>query len=157
MRLVDEQDQIIAFPYLVYDSLYPLLEHSSQHSARYYSRHLELNDVGVLEPRRQAFRFKFYLSGQALDDRGLADTRLAHQHRRVSPFAMTQDFYHLTDLFVSSNDRRELVLASQLVQADAKMFQIWGKFIPAAIFFFLFLVTADSGLNLLHDHLPIRA
>src|SRR5262249_5914991 len=157
MRLVYKQHQVVAFFDLAYDSLYPLLEHPPQHRTRHYSGHLELDEVGISQPLRHAFGLEFYLAGQAFDHRRLADPGLSYEHRGVRPLAMTQNFDHLADLFIPADHRRELVLASELVQADAEVFQVRRQFIPAPILFLLFLVTADSCLNLLHYHLPVRA
>src|SRR5262249_55587576 len=117
MRLVYKQHQVVAFFDLAYDSLYPLLEHPPQHRTRHYSGHLELDEVGISQPLRHAFGLEFYLAGQAFDHRRLADPGLSYEHRGVRPLAMTQNFDHLADLFIPADHRRELVLASELVQA----------------------------------------
>jgi hypothetical protein len=113
--------------------------------------------MSIPEALRHAFGFEFNLAGQSLDHGCLADACFPDKHRRVGALAMTQDFDHLAYLFIPSDDGRKLVLAGELIEADAEMFQIGGKLIAPAILFFFFLVTADSGLNLLHHHLPVRA
>ena len=45
VRLVYEEDKVLAFLHLVDDSLYALLEHAAQHRARDESAHLQLHDV----------------------------------------------------------------------------------------------------------------
>jgi hypothetical protein len=84
-----------------------------------------LNEVSISEALRNAFRFEFDLASEPLHYSGLADACFSDEHGRVGALAMTQHFDHLADLFVPSNDRGKLVLASQLVQADAEMFEIW--------------------------------
>jgi hypothetical protein len=111
----------------------------------------------ISKPLRNAFGFEFDLASQPLDYSGLADACFSDKHRGIGALAMTQDFDHLADFFVPSNDRGKLVLSSQLVEADPEMFEIWRELIPAAILFFFLLVTADSGLDFLHHDLAVRS
>jgi len=116
-----------------------------------------LNDVRVAKPLRDSIRFEFDLAGKPFDYSGLAYARFAYEHRRVGPLAVTEDFDHLSNLFVATDYRRQLVLPGQFVEANAEMFQVRREFVTTAVTFLFLFVAADAGLNLLHNHLAVCA
>src|SRR5215813_4566060 len=70
---------------------------------------------------------------------------------------MTEYFDYLTNLLAPSDDRRKLVLPREFVEADSKVFKVRRQLVPPAVTLFLLLVVADPRLNLLHNHLAVRA
>ena len=60
--------------------------------------------------------------GQPLDDRGLADARLADQHRVVLGSA-AEDLDDAADLLVAADDRIELALAGERGQVAAVLLE----------------------------------
>src|SRR5262249_42467655 len=152
VRFVDEQDQIVSLFDLVDDSLDALFEHASEHGSGDDARHLQLDDVSVSESLGDGVGLKFNLASETLDDRGLSDAGLADEHRGVRALSMAEYFDDLTNLLASADDRRELVLSGEFVEADTKMFEVRRQLVPAPVALFLLLVVADSRLNLLHNH-----
>src|SRR5262245_5556134 len=97
------------------------------------------------------------LTGEPLDDRGLAHSRLANEHRRIRTFPMAEDLDHLSDLVAPADHRRELVLTGKLVEADAEVFQVRRQVVTPAILLFFLFVAAHTSLDLLDHHLAIGA
>ena len=89
-------------------------------------------------------RFEFDHTGESFDDGGLADARLADEHRRIGPLAVAEDFDHLLDLALTPDDRRQFVLPRELVERDAEMFEVRRKFVLLAERFGLLFARADA-------------
>ena len=82
--------------------------------------HVERDDALVLEPFRHVAADDALR--QAFDDGGLADARLADQHRVVLG-AAREHLDDAADLLVAADDRIELALRGQLGQVAAVLFQ----------------------------------
>ncbi len=100
--------------------LEPLLELAAVLRARDQRAHVEREDVLVLQPlghvaAHDALR-------QSLDDRRLADARLADQHRVVLGLAR-EDADDAPDLLVAADHRIELAVARQLDQVAAVLLE----------------------------------
>ena len=118
VELVDEQDDVAALGDLLHHLLQALLELAAVLRARDERSEVERVDLLVLEQVR-------HLVGrdarrQALDDGGLADARLADQHRVVLR-AARQDLHHALDLGLAADDRVELALLRLLRQVAAEL------------------------------------
>src|SRR5207248_1421650 len=118
MELVDEQDDVAPLHDLLHDLLQALLELAAVLRAGDEGGEVErvdllaLEDVGHLvagDPR-----------GEALDDGGLADARLADQDGVVL-LATRQDLHHALDLGLAADDRVELALRGLLRQVAAEL------------------------------------
>src|SRR2546429_9645745 len=70
---------------------------------------------------------------------------------------MAEYLDNLSYFFAAPDDRRQLVLTCQLIQANAEMLEIWRKLITASVPLFFFFVAADARRYLLHHHLSIGA
>jgi hypothetical protein len=118
VQLVDEQDDVAPGPDLLQDLLQPLLEVAPVAAAG--DERSEVQGVELLAPQGLGHVVRHDLLGQALDDGGLADSRLADEDRVVlrSP---RQHLHDALDLPVSSDHGIELVLASQLGQVPAEL------------------------------------
>ncbi len=81
MRLVDEQNQVIAIFDFINDAFDAFFEHAAQHSPGHDAAHLQLHDVRVAQARRNFLRLEFDQPRQSFDHCGLAHARLADQHR----------------------------------------------------------------------------
>ncbi len=111
VQLVDEEDDVAALGDLLHHLLEALLELAAVLRARDQGREVERVDLLVLEQLRHlavgdALR-------EALDDGGLADARLAHQHGVVLG-AAREDLHHALDLGLAADDRVELGLGGKL-------------------------------------------
>ena len=118
VELVDEQDDVAALGDLLHHLLQALLELTAVLRARDERREVERVDLLVLQqlghlvggdPR-----------GEALDDGGLADARLADQHGIVL-LAAREDLHHALDLELAADDRVELALGRLLRQVPAEL------------------------------------
>ena len=123
VRLVDEQDQVRPLLQLADHVLDPVLEHAAQHRARDHAVHLQIDDLAVAQPDRNALRLELDAARQPFGDGGLADAGLADQHHRVGALAVAEDFQHLLDLLVAAEHRRQLVLARQQIQVGREMLE----------------------------------
>ena len=121
VRLVDEENDVVLFLYLIDDALDALLEHAAQHRARDEAAHLKLDDMRIAQPCRDLFRLELDQPREAFDDGGLADAGLADEHRRIRTLAVREDLDHLQDLVLAADGRRDLVLPRQLVHRNAEM------------------------------------
>ena len=121
VQLVDEQNDL-AFGGLHFleHRFQALFEFAAELRAGDQRAHVERDHALVL----QAFRHVAAndASGQAFDDGGLADARLADQHRVVLG-AARKHLDHAADLFVAADHRIELALRGQLRQIAAVFFQ----------------------------------
>ena len=114
VQLVDEEDDLaLGFGDLLEDGLQPLLELAAILRAGDERAHVEREDLLVLQPfgdvaAHDALR-------EAFDDGGLADARLADEHRVVLR-APREHLNDAADLFVAADDGIELALARELGQ-----------------------------------------
>ena len=118
VQLVDEQDDVAALGDLLHHLLQALLELAAVLRAGDERRQVERVDLLVLEEVRHLVRAD--ARGEALDDGGLADARLADQHRVVLR-AAREDLHHALDLGLPSDDRVELALGGQLRQVAPEL------------------------------------
>jgi hypothetical protein len=100
--------------------LQPLLELAAVLGAGEQRRHVERQHALVFQ-RLGHLAIDDSL-GEALDNRGLAHTRLADQHRIILG-APLQDLDRAPDLVVAADDRIELAFAGALGQVDRVFFQ----------------------------------
>ena len=106
VQLVDEQqDPALGGLDLLQHRLQPLLELAAVLRARDQRAHVEGEDRPVLQPLGHVAADDPLR--QPLDDRGLADARVADQHRVVLRLAR-QDLDHAADLGVAADHRVEL-------------------------------------------------
>jgi hypothetical protein len=118
VHLVDEQDDVAAGADLLEHLLEALLEVTAVAAACRESAEVEGVDLLVLE-RLGHLALDDHLR-QALDDRGLADTGLADEHRVV--LRTTREHLHdALDLFLTSDDGVELAVASGLREVAAEL------------------------------------
>ncbi len=157
VRLVDEEDQVVALLDLVDDALDALLEHAAQHRARDEAAHLQLHDVRAAQARRNLLRLELDQAREAFDHGGLADARLADEHRRVGALAVAEDFDHLLNLFLAADGRRHLVGAREAVQRDAEVLEVGRQLELLLVLLLLLLARADARPHLLDDRLGVRA
>ena len=118
VQLVDEQDDVAALGDLLHHLLEALLELAAVLRAGDERREVErvdllvlqqLGHLGVGDPL-----------GEALDDGGLADARLADQHRVVLR-APREDLHDPLDLGLAPDDRVELAVGGELGQVAAEL------------------------------------
>jgi hypothetical protein len=121
VELVDEeQDAPLALLDLVEHRLQALLELAAVLGAGEQRAHVEREDGAVLQPLGHVAADDAL--GQALDDRRLADARLADQHRVVLGLAR-QDADDAADLGVAADHRVELAAPGRRHQVDAVLLQ----------------------------------
>ena len=117
MQFVDEEDDLaLGVEDLLEDGLEPLLELAAVFRAGDQGAHVEADDLLVLEPLRDVAADDPLR--EALDDRGLADARLADQHGVVLR-AARQHLNHAADLVVAPDDGIELALLRERGQIAA--------------------------------------
>ena len=116
--LVDEQDDVPAGADLLEHLLEPLFEVAAV--ARPGHQGTEVQRVQLLVLDGLGDLALDDLLRQALDDRGLADTRRAHQHRVVLGPA-GEHLHDPLDLFLPADDRIELALARALGEVAAEL------------------------------------
>src|SRR3954470_17902017 len=128
VELVDEQDDVAALGDLLHHLLEALLELAAVLRARDQRRQVERVDLLVLEQLRHvAVRDALR---EALDDGGLADARLAHQHRVVLG-AAREDLHDPLDLGLPAHDGVELAVGRQLGQIATELVQQLGRLLLA--------------------------
>ena len=149
MQLVDEQDDLAFLLRQVGEHrLQALLEFAAKLGAGDQRAHVERENALVA----QAFRH-FAVDDalrEPLDDGGLADTRLADEHRIVLGPAL-QDLNRAANLVVAADDRIELALGCPLGQIDAVLLE------RLAIFFRCRVLDLGAAANLLDRLLERRA
>ena len=116
--LVDEQDDVAAGADLLEHLLQALLEVAAVAAAGHQRAQVE--GVELLALQRLGHVVGHDVLGQALDDGGLADAGLAHQHRVVLG-AAGQDLHDPLHLAGAADDRVELLLAGQLGEVAAEL------------------------------------
>ncbi len=121
VQLVDERDDL---PRRVLDvvehGLEPFLELAAVLRARHHRTEVKGDDGLVAQALRDVAGDDAL--GQALDDRGLADARLADQHRVVLG-ATAQHLHDATNLVVAPDNRVELAFACTLCQIGRVLLQ----------------------------------
>ena len=121
VQLVDEQDDLaLGVLDLLEDRLQPLLELAAELGARDQRAQVQRHDALVLEPLRDVAAHDPL--GEALDDRGLADARLADEHRVVLR-APREHLDRAADLLVAADDRIELARTRLLRQVAAVLLE----------------------------------
>ena len=110
MDLVDEEDDVALLPYLLYDLLNPVLEHAAEYRPGDDRVHLEVHYLLLPQSLRDGVGLQLNPARKPLDNRGLTDTRLPHDHDRIAPLHMIEDLDHLVDLALPSDNGRELVV-----------------------------------------------
>jgi hypothetical protein len=118
MELVDEEDDVAALGDLLHHLLQALLELTAVLRARDEGGEVERVDLLALEELGHLVRRD--AGSEALDDGGLADARLADQHRVVLR-AAREDLHHALDLGLAADDRVELALCGQLGQVAPEL------------------------------------
>ena len=111
VELVDEQDDVAALGDLLHHLLQALLELAAVLRARDQRGEVERVDLLVLQELRHLVGGD--PRGEALDDGGLADARLADQHRVVL-LAAREDLHHALDLGLTADHGVELALGRLL-------------------------------------------
>ena len=120
VQLVDEQDRVLGAADLVHDGLDPLLELAAVLGAGDHHREVEHHDPPVAQQLGDV-AVDDHL-GQALDDRRLADARLAEQDRVVLG-AAREDLDHALDFILAADDRVQLALPGQVGQVASERVQ----------------------------------
>ena len=121
VQLVDEEDHLALgrLDFLEH-GLEPLLEFAAEFRAGDQRAHVEHDDPTMLKALRHVAAHDAL--GQPFDDRGLADARVADQHRVVlGPTG--QDLNDAADLVVAADDRVELSLPRGLRQVASVALQ----------------------------------
>src|SRR5215207_213898 len=118
VELVDEQDDVAALGDLLHHLLEALLELTAVLRPGDQRGEVERVDLLALEQLRNLVAGD--TGGEALDDSGLADARLADQHRVVLR-AAREDLHHALDLDLAPDDGVELALGRQLGQVAAEL------------------------------------
>src|SRR5581483_9842063 len=118
MQLVDEQDDVAALHDLLHDLLQALLELTAVLRACDERRQVERVDLLVLQQLRNLVRRD--ARRETFDDGGLADARLADQHRVVLR-AAREDLHQPLDLGLAAHHRIELPLLRLLRQVAAEL------------------------------------
>ncbi len=118
MDLVDEENDVAARADLLEDLLEPLLEITAVAAAG--DKRAEVEGVELLVGERDGDLVRDDHLGEALDDCGLADSRLADQHGVVLR-APRQDLHHPFDFLLAPDQRVELSLAGELGEVAAEL------------------------------------
>ena len=118
VELVDEQDDVAALGDLLHHLLQALLELTAVLRPGDERREVERVDLLALEDLGHLARGD--ARGEALDDGGLADARLADEHGVVL-LAARQDLHHALDLGLAADDGVELALDGGLRQVAAEL------------------------------------
>ena len=118
VELVDEENDVAALGDLLHHLLQALLELAAVLRARHERGQVERVDLLVLQELGHLVRGD--ARGEALDDGGLADARLADQHRVVLR-AAREDLHHALDLGLAPDDGVELALGRELRQVAAEL------------------------------------
>ena len=118
VQLVDEEDDVAPLHDLLHDLLQALLELAAVLGAGDERGQVERVDLLVLQQLGHLVRGD--AGGEALDDGGLADARLADQHRVVL-LAAREDLHDALDLGLAADDGIELPLGRGLRQVAAEL------------------------------------
>ena len=135
VQLVDEEDDAaFLLGEVVEHSLEPLLELAAELRARDQRAHVERENALVAQALGHLAVDDALC--KTLDDRGLADTRLADQHRVVLG-APLQHLDRATDLVVAADDRVELALLGALGQVDGVFLERLAALLGVRVVHFL--------------------
>ncbi len=118
VQLVDEHDDVRVLGQLLHDRLEALFELAAVLRAGDDQRDIECQDTFVGEEVRHVAVDD--LLRKPFDDRGLADARLADQHRVVLG-AAAEHLLHPLELVIASDERIELVLHRGFGQVAAEL------------------------------------
>ena len=118
MELVDEEDDVAPLHDLLHHLLQPLLELTAVLRARDEGGQVERVDLLVLQQLGDLVGGDAV--GEALDDGGLADARLADQHRVVL-LAAREDLHHALDLGLAPDHGVELAVGRGLGQVAPEL------------------------------------
>ena len=118
VQLVDEQDDVAALGDLLHHLLQALLELTAVLRAGDERGEVERVDLLVLQDVGHLVRAD--PRGEAFDDGGLADARLADQDRVVLR-AAREDLHHALDLGLASDHRVELAFGGELRQVAPEL------------------------------------
>ena len=118
VELVDEQDDVAALGDLLHHLLEALLELTAVLRSR--DERGEIQRVDLLALQDLGHLVRRDAGGEAFDDGGLADARLANQHRVVLRPAR-EDLHDPFDLGLAAHDRVELRLGGELRQVAAEL------------------------------------
>ena len=118
MQLVDEENDVAPLHDLLHDLLQALLELAAVLGAGDEGGQVERVDLLALEELGHLARGD--ARGEALDDGGLADARLADQHGVVLR-AARQDLHHALDLGLAADDGVELALGRLAREVAAEL------------------------------------
>ena len=142
--LVDEQHDVAAGLDLLEHLLEALLEVAAVAAAG--DQRAEVERVQLLVAQRVGDVVADDLLGEALDDRGLADARLADEHRVVLG-APAEDLHDPLELAAATDDRVELLLAGELGEVATELVEDLAVALVAWRVF-LALLTGGRGLRL---------
>src|SRR5690606_35262822 len=135
VQLIDEEDDLaFLLGKIVQDRLETLLELAAILGAGDQRTHVERKNALVAKPLRHLAVDDSL--GQAFDDGGLTDTRLADQDRVVLR-ATLQDLHRATNLVVTSDHRIELALRRALREIDGVLLERLTTFLRVGIDDFL--------------------
>ena len=144
VQFIDEQDDLaFLFGEIVQDRLQPLLEFPAKFRARDQGAQVERQNALVAKPFRH-FAVDDALR-QSLDDGGLADARLADQHRIVLG-APLQYLNGAANLIVAPDHRIELARRRALSEVDAVFFQRLAVFLGPGVLDFRAAAHFVDGL-----------
>ena len=118
VQLVDEDDGVLILHQLLHDGLQALFELAAILGAGDDQRKIQRQNALVGEEGRHVAVGDAL--GQAFDDGGLADARLADQHRIVLG-AAAQDLHHALELVVAADQRIEQAVHRGLRQIAAEL------------------------------------
>ena len=125
MRFVDEQDDRRGRAlHLVDQALEAVFEFALDARARLQQRQIERADVDVSQRRRDIALHDAH--GEAFDDGGFADARLAGEDRVVLA-AAHEDVDDLADFEIAAEDGVDFALAGVLGQVDGVLIEV-GRF-----------------------------
>ena len=152
VQLVDEQDDAAGGRFdLLEDGLEALLELAAELRPR--DERAEIERQNLLLPQRLGDVAGGDAQRDPFDDGGLADARIADQHRVVLG-AARQDLHGAADLLVAADDRIELAVAGQLGQVAGVLGQ--RLVLPLGLGIGHALRAAHLGQRL-HQRLPADA
>ena len=129
VELVDEQHDVSPLGDFLHHLLQPLLEFAPVLGPGDQSSEVEGVDLPVLEQLRHLALGD--PGGEPLDDRGLSDAWLAHQHRVVLGPA-GEDLHDPLDLGLTADHRVELRLGGQLGQVAPELVEQLRRFLALA-------------------------
>src|SRR5205823_1959588 len=118
VELVDEQDDVAALGDLLHHLLQALLELTAVLRPGHERGEVERVDLLALED--VGYLVAADARSETLDDGGLADARLADQHRVVLR-AAREDLHHALDLGLAADDGVELAFGGELRQVAAEL------------------------------------